>query len=98
MIDAAYVGAGGAGGALGERTGVFTAYAHNGGGFAEGFAKGAIFYKPSRGAFAVSGSVRDAYFAAGGAAGAYGWPAGVMTCAAGSCSQAFEGGTIVVPM
>lgn len=94
VIDAAYAAAGESRGALGGRLGTFAAYSYNGGGFAEGFVNGAIFYKPSRGAFAVTGALRDAYFAGGGAAGRYGWPTGTMVCSAGVCSQAFEGGTI----
>ncbi|MEZ3159427.1 hypothetical protein AB1K54_02640 [Microbacterium sp. BWT-B31] len=96
-IDAAYAAAGGAGGSLGARTNLFLYYSYNGGGFAEGFANGAIFYKPGVGAaYPVTGSVRDAYFAAGGAAGRYGWPTSAMTCADGTCTQNFEGGRIVV--
>ncbi|WP_404431782.1 hypothetical protein LG299_15375 [Microbacterium lacus] len=93
-IDAAHNASSGV---LGTRTaGSFVRYAYNGGGFAEGFANGAVFYKPSVGAaFAVSGAVRDAYFATGGAAGRYGWPTSAMTCANGTCAQSFEGGTVV---
>jgi uncharacterized protein with LGFP repeats len=94
-IDAAYAAAGGASGVLGAQTSPFVYYAFNGGGFAEGFANGAIFYKPSVGtAYPVSGAVRTAYFAAGGAGGKYGWPTSAMTCTATTCSQNFEGGTI----
>ena len=95
-IDAAYAAAGGAAGVLGSRSGSLVYYSFNGGGFAEAFAGGAVFFKKSIGtAYAVSGSVRDAYFTAGGAAGTYGWPTSAMSCAATSCSQSFEGGTIV---
>lgn len=94
-IDSAYAAQGGSGGTLGARTSPFVYYSFNGGGFAEGFANGAIFYKRSVGAaYAVSGTVRDAYFAAGGAAGRFGWPTSGMTCTASTCSQGFEGGTI----
>ncbi len=95
-IDAAYAAAGGATGVLGARVGGLVRYSYNGGGFAEGFVNGAIFYKPSVGAaYAVSGSVRAAYFAAGGAAGSYGWPTSAMTCNGTTCSQNFEGGLLV---
>ena len=92
-IDTTYAAAGGAAGSLGARTGTFLHYGFNGGGFAEGFANGAIFYKPGVGAFELSGAIRDAYFAAGGAAGAYGWPTSAAACASGICRQDFEGGS-----
>ncbi len=95
-IDAAYAAAGGAGGVLGARTGTFVSYSYNGGGVAEVFAGGAIFFKSSAGAHAVSGGIRATYFAAGGAAGAYGWPTSDQTCTASLCQQTFEGGTISV--
>ncbi len=72
----------------------FVYYSFNGGGMAEGFANGAVFFKRTLGAFAVTGKVRDAYFAAGGASGSYGWPTSAQVCAGGVCSQTFEGGTI----
>ena len=72
----------------------FVYYTFNGGGMAEGFANGAVFFKRGVGAFAVTGRIRDAYFAAGGAAGSYGWPTGAQVCSGASCSQTFEGGTV----
>ena len=45
------------------RDAAFVYYPYNGGGFAEAFANGAIFYKPAVGALVVSGTVRDVYFA-----------------------------------
>ncbi|WP_454129849.1 hypothetical protein [Microbacterium aurum] len=94
-VDDAYAVAGGAKGVLGARTATFVAYSYNGGGFAEVFVGGAIFYKPSVGAHAVTGAVRAAYFATGGAAGALGWPTSDQTCSGSTCQQAFEGGVIV---
>jgi uncharacterized protein with LGFP repeats len=93
-IDAAYAAAGGPSGKLGARTSGLVYYSFNGGGYAEAFTSGAIFYKPAAGAHAVTGSVRDVYFAAGGAAGRFGWPTSDQTCAAGVCTQQFEGGPI----
>jgi uncharacterized protein with LGFP repeats len=94
-VDAAYAAAGGATGVLGPQTDPFVYYPYNGGGFAEGFVNGAIFYKPLVGtAYPVTGAVRTAYFAAGGAAGKYGWPTSAMACTGSTCSQNFEGGTI----
>ena len=93
-IDAAYAALGGPGGALGARVSGLVYYSFNGSGFAEAFSNGAIFYKASAGAHAVTGSIRDAYFGAGGAAGRLGWPTSDQTCAAGVCTQQFEGGPI----
>ncbi len=93
-IDAVYSALGGAGGVLGARTSPLVYYSFNGGGLAEGFAGGAIFYKKTAGAHAVTGAVRDAYFSAGGAAGRYGWPVSDQVCSGGVCRQDFEGGTI----
>jgi uncharacterized protein with LGFP repeats len=94
-IDAAYAAAGGPTGVLGARSSGLVYYSSNGGGYAEAFANGAIFYKPAvGGAYVVRGSIRDAYFAAGGAAGRYGWPTSDQTCTAGTCTQQFEGGQI----
>jgi len=72
----------------------FVYYTVNGGGMAEVYANGAVFFKRGVGAFAVSGGIRDLYFAAGGAAGRYGWPTSAPVCSGASCSQTFEGGTL----
>ena len=93
-IDAAYAALGGPGGVLGARTSGLVYYSFNGGGFAEAFANGAISTSRRAGAHAVTGSVRDVYFSAGGAAGRFGWPTSDQTCAAGVCTQQFEGGPI----
>ena len=95
-IDAAYAALGGPGGTLGARTSGLIYYSFNGGGYAEVFANGAVFYKPAAGAHAVLGAVRDVYFGAGGAAGKFGWPTSDESCAAGACTQQFEGGPISV--
>lgn len=94
-IDTVYSQAGGAAGVLGARPGTVLYYAYNGGGFAEAFGQGSVFFKPSVGAaFAVTGRIRDTYFAAGGAAGSFGWPTGEMKCQNTTCVQSFEGGSI----
>lgn len=95
-IDAAYAALGGAAGVLGARTSALAYYSFNGGGFAEAFANGSIYFKPSVGAHAVSGGMLHAYFATGGAAGRYGWPTSPQTCANGVCRQDFEGGSLIV--
>ena len=80
---------------LGARVpGSFVYYSFNGGGTAEAFANGAVYFKQGLGAFAVTGKMRDLYFAEGGAAGRLGWPKSAQTCAGGTCSQTFEGGTL----
>lgn len=95
-IYAVYGQLGGARGALGPSVTDLIAIAQNGGGVAQAFRSGSIYSKPSVGTFAVSGPVRDRYFQLGGAAGALGWPKGANTCAGGTCTQTFEGGTIAV--
>lgn len=65
----------------------------NGDGAGQVFVNGTI-YTSAAGTFAVLKPLRDAYFAAGGNSGSYGWPVGPQTCAADVCSQEFQGGTI----
>jgi uncharacterized protein with LGFP repeats len=94
-IDAAYAAAGGPAGVLGARTNPLVFYPFNGGGLAEGFVGGPIYWKAGVGAHAVIGATMIAYFAQGGAAGRFGWPTGDTTCADGAgCSQPFERATI----
>ena len=95
-IEAAYARAGGRNGTLGAASGELTYYPYNGSGLAQGYAAGPIYWKPSLGAFAVTGAIRDAYFAQGGVAGPFGWPKQDAQCGvpAGVCSQMFEGATV----
>jgi uncharacterized protein with LGFP repeats len=95
-IDAAYAAAGGANGPLGARVSDLLQYSENGGGFAEAFTHGAVYFKPAFGkAYPVLEPVRGAYFAQGGAVGRYGWPTSEVACAGGACRQNFEGGVVV---
>ncbi len=78
---------------LGARTSTLLRIAVNGGGYGQVYATGSIF-SSSAGAWAVYGPIRAYYFGIGGAAGSLGWPAGDTVCAAGVCSQPFQGGAI----
>ena len=75
----------------------FVSYTFNGGGVAEAFVNGAVYFKRGVGAYAVTGKMRDLYFASGGAAGRYAWPKSAQTCSGGTCSQSFEGGVLSYP-
>lgn len=88
-----YVANGGPSGALGPPTSAQVVYTQNGGGYARSFANGSLF-QSSSGTFAVTDPIRAAYFAQQGAWGALGWPTSAMTCANGTCSQSFQGGTL----
>jgi uncharacterized protein with LGFP repeats len=65
----------------------------NGNGVAQQFAGGWI-HSSASGSFSSSSTIMKAYSAAGWLRGALGWPTGAETCDAGSCAQAFTGGTI----
>lgn len=93
VLNDAYLAGGGAYGALGWPTGGVLTVTQNGGGTAVVLQNGSL-YASAAGAFAVSGSIRTAYFAQDGAAGALGFPTSVQTCTTAGCQQAFQGGTI----
>ncbi|WP_166784938.1 hypothetical protein [Cryobacterium sp. TMT2-42-4] len=95
-IEAVYNGLGGATGALGSRTSGLIKVSANGGGLGQAFQKGSIYWSAGRGAFAVTGGIRNFYFTQAGEAGALGWPIAAEICglADGGCSQAFQNGTI----
>ena len=68
----------------------------NGGGKAQGFTGGSIYWSAASGGFAVTGAIRDAYWAALGEGGVLGWPTAAQTCTNSSnCSQTFQHGNIV---
>ena len=97
QITQLYVSTGGASGILGGATSGFISISQNGGGVAQAFQNGSIYWSPSSGAFAVSGSVRDTYFSHSGAAGILGFPnSGMASIAAngGGSGQSFAGGSI----
>ncbi|WP_104088514.1 hypothetical protein [Cryobacterium sp. N19] len=80
---------------LGNRTSSLITIPDNGGGFGQAYGRGSI-YSSIAGTYAVSGAIRSSYFAQGGAAGNLAWPTSAADCGTGgSCSQAFQGGTIV---
>ncbi len=95
-IEAAHARNGGTSGVLGAVASQLTYYPYGGGGLAQAFAGGSVFFKPAHGAFAVTGEFRADYFAGGGAAGAFGWPRSDVVCGTpgGSCAQTFEGATV----
>ena len=95
QIEELYSSLGGAGGSLGSRQSALIPIAPNGGGIGQVFAGGSIYSSPSAGTFAVQGGILTHYFRLSGAAGALGWPTAAQSCAIdGSCSQAFQRGTI----
>ena len=96
-IDAAHVALGGPAGSLGKATSIVVSVSANGGGKAQGFQRGSIYWSPAAGAFAVSGAIRDAYWALLGEGGMLGWPKGAAVAVAangGGNAQAFQGGSI----
>ncbi len=68
----------------------------SGAGTGQAFSLASVYAKSGSNLYAVSGAVRDFYFAKGGANGELGWPAGTQTCSSDStsCSQLFTGGTV----
>ncbi|KQR52167.1 hypothetical protein ASF88_11395 [Leifsonia sp. Leaf336] len=93
-VNAAYVTAGGASGALGLPTTAALPIAGNGGGVGQVFAGGSIFAASGGAGYPVSGGIRDYYFALGGANGSAGWPVAVQSCTGSTCTQKFSRGTI----
>ena len=92
-----YKAKGGPAGVLGYPLSDTVSVSANGGGTAQSFAGGLVNAGPS-GAFLMTGAIRTAHGAAGGVAGALGWPTGEQKCglAGGGCSQSFQNGTIAV--
>jgi len=94
-IDAAYQALGGAAGSLGEVISPLYTIAANGGGYAQGFRNGSIYYSPASGAYAVTGPIRAYYWSLLGEGGSLGWPTAAQQCTGSTCSQTFQHGTIV---
>lgn len=66
------------------------------GGAAQAFSSVSVYQAPGASPLTVSGSIRDAYFARGGATGSLGWPTSPANCASdGVCWQQFEGGGVI---
>ncbi|TWH74235.1 LGFP repeat-containing protein [Modestobacter roseus] len=66
------------------------------GGCYQHFQGGSVVYRPGTGAWAVSGAVRDRWFASGSERGSLGYPTSAATCGlrAGGCFQHFQAGSI----
>lgn len=88
-IIAYYLDHGGPSGPLGAPQSQAVSVATNGGGTQQSFHKGLVNVTPN-GIFTISQLFRDAQTAAGGVAGAIGWPTAEQVCASGVCSQTFE--------
>lgn len=95
-IEQAYLAAGGQSGVLGNATTGNLSYSFNGGGIAQGFSGGAIYWKAGRGAFVVKSPITSGYFEQGGAAGYIGWPTSDISCnlVNSGCIQNFENGAV----
>lgn len=72
-------------------------FAVKGGGFVQGFTKGAVVWSKETGAYSVSGPMRTAYGTLGSIGGSLGWPISAQSCfASGACSQKFQTATLHV--
>lgn len=88
---------GGLSGRLGWPASDVNAYDANGGGFAQGFANGAITRTDDTGAVLVEGPIRAFYNTLDGMLGDLGWPLSGAKCqVSGICSQPFTGGIVDV--
>ncbi|MFE6966959.1 hypothetical protein ACFVAJ_17745 [Agromyces sp. NPDC057679] len=94
-LNAAYKSLGGPGGSLGYPTSGESAIAGNGGGVVGQFQKGTL-YSSKFGTMTVQDKLQAAYTAAGGPAGAWGWPAAAPKTGLrdGGVSQAFSNATV----
>lgn len=64
------------------------------GGLVQGFMGGAITYTDATGPRLLTGTVRNAFNAAGGLSGPMGWPTGDVSCSGAICTQDFQNGKI----
>lgn len=98
LIAQKYAAYGGTGGALGAVTSPILSITQNSGGLGQAFVNGSIYWNINAGAHVVlAGPLRDFYFAAGGAAGSYGWPLSDTQSLAqngGGWQQAFTAGAV----
>ncbi len=86
---APYFALGGATGVLGYPTSAILTIP---GGTAQAFAGGSIYSSTAGGTHAVRAPMLAAYWATGGATGAWGYPTGTMTCTGSTCTQSFTTG------
>ena len=93
---AAWLASGGRSGPLDYPTGqmVNVTVNPNGVGTGQPFTNGSL-YSSAAGTFAVTGVVRAEYFRLGSNSGKFGWPIADPVCAAGLCSQDFQGGSVL---
>lgn len=94
-IEDLHAASGGDSGALGKRTSDLIRVPENGGGVGQVYQNASVFFSGPSGAWAVSGRIRDFYFARGGAAGSLGFPTSAQKCDSSWCTQDFQKGTIV---
>lgn len=96
-INAAVAALGGEGGLLGPSTSLVHSIQEGGGGTAQAFRGGSVYWTIRTGAHAVLEPERSLYFGYGGALGTLGWPAsGRMTVTSGTYGQAFTTGSLYV--
>jgi uncharacterized protein with LGFP repeats len=96
-ISALHSAYGGAAGVLGAPTSGILTITQNGGGTAQAFQHGSIYWTASTGAHAVIVPYRDLYFAYGGSVGPIGWPNSeriAISGAPGGAGQSFTDGSI----
>ncbi|MET4703229.1 hypothetical protein [Frigoribacterium sp. UYMn621] len=99
-IDAVHQSLGGASGSLGQIGSPVFVESVNGGGKAQGFQNGSIYWSAASGGWAVSGAIRDAYWSVLGEGGALGWPTGAAVPSSangGGSVQTFQGGRSIRP-
>lgn len=90
-----YIDAGGPGGSLGWPTGAPTAWSANStSGIYQYFQFATLYDSAATPVASVSGTLRNAYGAAGGSTGSLGWPVSDTRSAAGGSWQDFQGGAI----
>jgi uncharacterized protein with LGFP repeats len=97
FVESLYRQYGGATGVLGEPTSSILSITDGGGGTAQAFVNGSIYWTRLTGAHAVTTDFRDLYFQYGGAVGILGWPdseRGPIAGVAGAEGQYFTGGSI----
>lgn len=92
-VRSAYLNSGGPAGALGFPTATQSTVA---GGLAQPFENGSLYVSGVGGAQIVLAQVDQAFTAAGGPAGALGFPLGSTAAVAGGSQQLFQGGTLYV--
>lgn len=93
-IAAAYANSGGPRGPLGAVSSAVMRIDARGGGVAQAFERGSIYYRYTYGAFIVLRPNLVRYWATGGPVGSFGWPTGNEACqnSGATCTQQFQQG------